>query len=209
MKRKAALWSIVLAASAASGAVLAQTSTTDDGPAPQAAPTAPVASAPLAPAPATPPPLPPQPAAGTTPASVVSLVETVCQPLIAGGQTEKAVAKSAGLRKSQGNWVLKVKGQPNVTLTAPTEANPHACVQVIDIQPGEAKALADGLAWWAGTRAPPMKVFDNAYQSGGITSWSWTYDTATRHQGLALSVVQGGGRHGEDEATVLYSDRPQ
>jgi hypothetical protein len=208
MKRKAALWSIVLAASAASGAVLAQTSTTEDGPAPQAAPTAPVASAPLAPPPATPPPLPPQPAAGTTPSSVVTLVETVCQPLIAG-QDEKTVARAAGLRKSRLNWVLKAKGAPTITLTAPTEANPHACILVLDIQPGESQPLVDGLAWWAGTRAPPMKPFDTGYQSGGITSWSWTYDSAERHQGFALSVTQGGGSRGADEATVLYSDRPQ
>lgn len=208
MMRKAALWSIVLAASAACGAVLAQTSTTDEGPAPQAAPTAPVASAPLAPPPVAPTPLPPQPAAGTTPASVVALVETVCQPLIAG-QDVKTVTKAAGLRKSAANWVLKAKGAPTVTLTPPTEANPNACVMVLDTQPGESQPLVDGLAWWAGTRTPPMKPFDTAYQSGGITSWSWTYDTATRHQGLALSVTQGGGSHGADEATVLYSDRPQ
>ena len=208
MKRKAALWSIVLAASAASGAALAQTSTTEDGPAPQAAPTAPVASAPLAPPPAAPPPLPPQPVAGTTPASVVTLVETVCQPLIAG-QDEKTVARAAGLRKSGVSWLLKAKGAPTITLTAPTEANPNACVLVLDSSPGQSQPLVDGLTWWAGTRAPPMKPFDTAYQSGGITSWSWTSDTATRHQGLALSVTQGGGSHGADAATVLYSDRPQ
>jgi len=208
MMRKAALWLTVLAASAASGAVLAQTSTTDEGPAPQAAPTAPVASAPLAPAPVAPPPLPPQPAAGTTPSSVVTLVETVCGPLIAR-QDEKTVAKGAGLRKSGMNWVLKVKGAPTITLTPPTEANPHACVLVLDIQPGESPPLVDGLTWWAGTRAPPMKPFDTAYQSGGIISWSWTSDTAARHQGLALSVTQGGGSRGADAATVLYSDRPQ
>jgi hypothetical protein len=186
------------AAILAAGAASAQ-----PAPAPPAPPAAPQVLAPTL----APPPPPPAPTGEA--ASVISMLEKACIPLIKG-QDPKAVATANGLRRSRDDLVLQLPGVQRITLAPPTMANPTVCTLTVNYDVDQSKPLVDALGNWGSIQTPPMAPLGSGFQSGpGMTGWSWSGDSAQTHTGLVLTVQKTpDGKpvgKGYDVATVLFS----
>lgn len=223
----------LIAFSGLAPAALAQMPTTDPAaapappamaaPPPMAAPPAPPAAAPAsampasppeaaapAPAPEAPPPPPPAP---TDPAAigVLSALESVCMPLVDGGDINK-LTKAAGFRKSGDNWVMK---QKTFTLTLiPPGSNPNTChidiVHPIDPEaPGKPIVLALH-NWAAVSRNWSLYRNDKNIDAGQeYTTRSWEVDADGKHSALVFTTIRKAdgtpaGR-GADTSEMLYS----
>jgi hypothetical protein len=182
-------------------AAFSQTAT----PPPSAAPTAPSPPpTPTAPSPAaapgvaappavpTPPVPPPPPAPPTDPAAigVLSVLDTICVPLIDGGDLGK-LAKAAGFRKSGENFVSKQKTY-QLTVLAPG-SNPNQChvdiVHPIDPVAPAAPIIIALHNWAAVTRGWTLYRNDkNVLGSQEFTTRSWENDVNGKHLALVLTT---------------------
>jgi hypothetical protein len=188
---------------------------------PESAPAAPAAAAPAAPAaaPAPPPPAPPPPPPAPPPvpttgfgATVISMIEKACMPLIKG-QDAKSVIQAAGLKRSRDDGlVLQGAGVERIVLSPPTSVNPTVCSMELSYQVDQTKAIADALTAWAANQSPAIPVLAaGATTSPGVTGWSWGYDDGTHSEGLVFNARRTPdgkplGR-GADVGTVLFSRR--
>ena len=172
-------------------------------PAPEAAPAAPEAP----PAPPPPPPAPTDPAA----IGVVSALETICMPLVDGGDINK-LTKAAGFRRSGDNWVMK---QKTYTLTLiPPGSNPNQChVDIIHPVDPEAPAKPIVVAlhnWAAVTRGWTLYRNDKNVETGReFTTRSWENDADGKHSALVLTTIRKAdgspSRGGADTSQMIYS----
>ena len=138
------------------------------------------------------------------------MLNNVCLPAVTGGD-EKTIARAQALRKGRdGSYLLKLEGVQAIVFS-PSPANPSLCSLTINLDIGQQQPLIDALAGWAAARPAPLTPVDQAYQTAGFTSWSWTSDTSAGHQGLVFNLERtADGRpigKGYDVATVLYSNR--
>ena len=158
-----------------------------------------------------------QPAAPSAPSSgvggsVAQVIEQACLPLI-HGQNIKSVAAALGLKRSRDQWMLPLPGVAQVLLSPPTTANPNVCTLNVSYEVDQTKALVDSLSGWAAAQTPPLAPQDAGYQlSPGVTSWSWTSDTAQAHEALVFNAQRDAdgkplGRNA-DVGTILFSWRP-
>ena len=218
MKRPVYAWLITLAAAGAASATLAQTSPPVPPPPPPpadaAAPAPPpppaaapaAAPAPVAPQPEAPPPLP---APIGQAAYMISMIDKVCTPLVAG-QDIKSVAAANGLKKTREAWVLALPGVQRFSVTPPTAANPHVCSVAINYDVDQSKPLVDALFVWAVQQTPSLPPLSSAYQSSpGITSWSWAVDSGQGQEGVVFTIQRTPDNRpagkGYDVATLLFS----
>jgi hypothetical protein len=170
-------------------------------PAPEAAPT------PAAETPPAPPPPPTDPAA----IGLISTLETVCIPLVDGGDINK-LTKAAGFRKSGDNYVLK---QKTYQLTVEAQgSNPSQChVDIIHPVDPEAPAKPIVVAlhnWAAVTRGWTLYRNDKNVEAGEeFTTRSWENDADGRHMGLVLTTIRKAdgtpAGHGSDTSEMIYS----
>ena len=142
-------------------------------------------------------------------AYVATIVEKACIPLIKG-QDAKAVAAATGMKRKGDGLLLTLPGVERIALDPPTEANPTVCTLTVNYEMDQAKSLADALSSWAAAQTPTLAPLSTGYQPRpGVTSWSWTADTSSMHEGLVLNTEKTpDGKplgHGYDVATVLFS----
>jgi hypothetical protein len=168
----------LIAVGSVSTAAVAQETTTPPA-APAAAPAAPMQT-PTEPAPATPTPAPADqtappvaaPPAGTEPAYVepvrpppttdpfslrlLSVLDTVCKPAVAGGDFP-ALAKAAGMKKKKEQWVLDVGKPYSIAIDNPG-SNKNVCTVTINYAMGndQAQSLATALHDWASWENKPQ-----------------------------------------------------
>jgi hypothetical protein len=159
-----------------------------------------------------------QPAASGAPpsgigASVAQVIDKACLPLI-HGQNIKTVAQAVGLKRSHDAWILPLAGGvEQITLSPPTTANPDVCTLNLSYEVDGTKALVDTLSGWAAAQTPPLAAGDAAYQlSPGVTSWTWTSDTAEAHEALVFNAQRTPdgkplGRNA-DLGVILFHWRP-
>lgn len=191
---------------------------------PAAAPSAPVASTPAdqappaamavpapAAAPETPPPPPPAPPTDPAAIAVLSALESVCIPLVDGGDINK-LAKADGFRKSGDNFVMRQKTF-QLTLLA-QGSNPGQChVDIIHPVDPEAPAKPIVVAlhnWAAVSRNWSLYRNDkNVIAGQEYTTRSWEVDADGKHSALVLTTIRKAdgtpSGHGSDTSEMLYS----
>jgi hypothetical protein len=142
-------------------------------------------------------------------ASVISLVEKACIPLVKG-QDPKAVAAANGLKRSHDQLVLQLQGVQRILIDPPTQANPTVCTLTINHDVDQAQPIVDALSAWASSQTPRLTPLGVAFEnSPGVKGWSWSADEGQLHEGLVLSVQKTPdgkpvGR-GYDVSTLLFS----
>ena len=179
-------------------------------PAPASAPGA-TPAMPEAPAPPPPPPAPP-----TDPAAIALLntLQTVCVPAANGGDLAK-LAKTAGFRTNNDNFVLKRPGY-QFTILAPG-SNPNQChIDVIHPVDPEApgKPIVEALHNWAvfGNGWSLYRNDKNVSGNQELTTRSWEHDAGAKHEALVIITF----RHADgtpsqrlaDTSAVIYSVTP-
>jgi hypothetical protein len=180
-------------------------------PAPTATPPATDASA-AAPAPAPEaPPAPPAPPTDPVAIGVLSVLETVCMPLVDGGDINK-LTKAAGFHKSGDNYVLK---QKTYQLTVEAQgSNPSQChVDIVHPVDPEAPAKPVVVAlhnWAAVSRGWTLYRNDKNVMAGQeFTTRSWENDADGKHMGLVLTTIRKAdgtpAGHGADTSEMIYS----
>jgi hypothetical protein len=185
-------------------------------PAASASTTPPAATPPAAtpaPAPEAPPAPPPPPAPPTDPAaiSLLSTLDNVCIPALAGGDLSK-LAKTGGFHKSGDNYVLRGRGF-QFTLLAPG-SNPDQChidiVHPIDPE-APAKPIVVALHDWAAVeRGYSLYRNDKNVTAGQeLTTRSWEHDDPGKHEALVITTYRHADgtpmQHSNDTSTVIYS----
>jgi hypothetical protein len=177
-------------------------------------PPAPVAApAPAPTAPETPPAPPPPPAPPTDPTAVavLSALESVCIPLVDGGDINK-LAKADGFRKTGDNFVMRQKTF-QLTLLA-QGSNPGQChVDIVHPVDPEAPAKPIVVAlhnWAAVSRNWSLYRNDKNVVAGQeYTTRSWEVDADGKHSALVLTTIRKGdgtpAGHGADTSEMLYS----
>lgn len=168
-----------------------------------------MAAAPPAPVPATPPAPPPAP---TDPAAValISTLESVCIPAVAGGTLDK-LTRTVGYHKSGDNYVLNGKGF-KLTVLAPG-ANPKTChvdiVSGIDAE-GPAKPIVVALHNWAAV-ARGYTLYRNDKNVTGaqeLTTRSWELGDGGKNQAVVLTTFRkadGTPSNGRETSQMLFS----
>jgi hypothetical protein len=181
-------------------------------PAPPVNGAAPSVATPAAPEAPTPP--PPGPPTDPTAIALLNVLQTVCVPAANGGDLAK-LAKSAGFRTNNDNFVLKHPGY-QFTILAPG-SNPNQChVDVIHPIDPEApgKPVVEALHNWA--------VYDNGWTlyrndknvSGNqeLTTRSWEHDSGGKHEALVIITFRHAddtpSQRSADTSSVIYSVTP-
>lgn len=168
-----------------------------------------MAAAPPAPAPATPPAPPPAP---TDPAAIalISTLESVCIPAVAGGNLDK-LTRTVGYHKSGDNYVLNGKGF-KLTVLAPG-SNPKTChvdiVSAVDAE-GPAKPIVVALHNWAAvTRGYTLYRNDkNVTGAQELTTRSWELGDGGKNQAVVLTTFRkadGTPSNGRETSQMLFS----
>ena len=179
-------------------------------PAQTPAPTPPAAAAP---APEAPPAPPPPPAPPTDPAAIamLSTLDNVCVPALAGGDLSK-LAKAGGYHKSGENYVLHGRGF-QFTILAPG-SNPDQChidmTHPVDPE-APAKPIVVALHNWAAvTRGWSLYRNDkNVSGNQELTTRSWEHDETGKHEALVITTYRHADgtpmQHSNETSTVIYS----
>ena len=227
----------LIALSLAAPAAFAQMPATT--PAPDPAAPAPATAAPIAPTPApaepmaTPAPTGAAPSTGTAPGvapvepaappgpppaptdptaiALISTLENVCVPAVAGGKMDK-LAKAGGYRKSGENYVMKGKGF-QLTVLAPG-SNPQTC-HVDIVSPVDPEAPAKPLVvalhnWAAVSRGYTLYRNDkNVANSQELTTRSWEHsEQPGKDDALVLTTFRkadGAPSGGHETSQMLFS----
>ncbi len=184
-------------------------------PAPSAPVTPAASGAPAAPEPgampeAAPPAPPPPPPAPTDPAAigVLSALETLCVPLVDGGDINK-LTKAAGFRKSGDGYVMKQKTY-QLTLIPPG-SNPNQChidvVHPVDPAGPIVVALHN---WAAVSRGWTLYRNDKNVDAGQeYTTRSWETDADGKHSAMVFTTIRkadGSPSKGTaDTSQLIYS----
>ncbi len=167
---------------------------------------APAALAATTSAPAGPPPAPTDPTA----IALISTLENVCVPAVAGGKMDK-LAKAGGYRKSGENYVMKGKGF-QLTVLAPG-SNPKTChidvVSPIDPE-APAKPLVVALHNWAAvSRGYTLYRNDKNVANGQeLTTRSWENNAPGNNDALVLTTFRkadGTPSGGHETSEVLFT----
>lgn len=156
-------------------------------------------------------------AAGLSPeaAAALSTVERVCLPLIRG-QTLKAVAATAGLKRDHDDWILPIAGRKRVVIDPPGDSNKTVCSAKLTYGVDGGAPIVDVMNRWAQAQTPPLqKVKDGEDSKGPLRlrkTTSWFGMVSGGSLGLVLSEekdLQGRPAAGDyDEATLLVSLTP-
>lgn len=192
-------------------------------PAPEAAPPvvetpAPVVEAPPPPPPPPPPPSPPPPppAVPTDPTTIraLNLVETLCKPLVQGGDA-LALSKPIGFKKKREAFVLAL-AKPTAFTLVPSASNPNVCTLEIDHTVGGDKDLTVGLHDWAIARGYTLYRNDeypdpfNANLKRHTRSWELTRPDGKIEALVLITSRKADGSslaRNADKSTVMYSLR--
>jgi hypothetical protein len=177
---------------------------------PSAAPASPSDSAPPAAAAATPP-APPAPPTDPAAIALVSTLDNVCIPAVAGGDLAK-LAKAAGFHSSGDNFVEKRQGY-QLTILAPG-SNPTQChvdvVHPIDPE-APAKPIVVALHNWA-VDGRGWSLYRNDKSVTGaqeLTTRSWEHDSPPNHEALVITTYRKAdgtpSQHSADTSTMIYS----
>ncbi|MGI8841860.1 MAG: hypothetical protein ACR2F8_13935, partial [Caulobacteraceae bacterium] len=142
------------------------------------------------PLPPTPPVAPPAPPTDPTAIGVLNVLDTVCVPLIDGGDLGK-LAKAAGFKKSGENFVMKQKTYQLTVLAL--GSNPNQChvdiVHPIDPVAPAAPIVVALHDWAAATRGWSLYRNDkNVLGSQEFTTRSWETDQNGKHLALVLTT---------------------
>ena len=179
-------------------------------PAPTASPALTTPPAPPVPLPPVPPPPPPAPPTDPAAIGVLSALDTVCVPLVNGGDIAK-LAKAAGFRKSGDSYVLKQKTY-QLTLE-PLGSNPNQCHLDIGhpIDPeAPGKPIVVALHDWAAvTRGWDLYRNDkNVLGSQELTTRSWEHDEGGKHLALVITTFRKAdgapSRNNADTSQMIY-----
>ena len=182
-------------------------------PAPPSPPTAPPTEQPPAGAtpPAAAPPAPPAPPTDPAAIGVLSALDTVCVPVVSGGDLAK-LAKSAGFHKSGDNWVNKQKTY-QLTILA-LGSNPTQChVDIIHpVDPeAPAKPIVVALHDWAAVSRGYSLYRNDKNVSGGqeFTTRSWENDENGKHEALVLTTIRKAdgtpSKGSQDTSEMIFS----
>jgi hypothetical protein len=171
---------------------------------------APVATPETAPAPAAPPAPPPPPPAPTDPAAigVLSALETLCMPLVDGGDINK-LTKAAGFRKSGDSYVMKQKTY-QLTLIPPG-SNPNQCHIDIIHPVDPAGPIVVALHNWAAvSRGWTLYRNDKNVDAGQeYTTRSWETDANGKHSALVFTTIRKAdgtpSKGAADTSEMIYS----
>ena len=129
---------------------------------------------------------------------VVSMLTSVCLPLIRGTGDIKSIAKTAGLKMSRGNWTMQLDKVNSIQVQPPTVANPTICRMTILHTVDAKDPLLNAMAYWASTQNPPLKQLSNGYFTDAgatrTTTWSWYSDAPGEVYGLAYSEQKINGQ---------------
>lgn len=142
--------------------------------------------------------------------AAVAAAGTVCSPL-ADGAGIKFVARRAGLRSLDGQWVLPIRGHERVVVTPPDVANPHLCIATFHYALGEGPAMRAALKTWAADQSPALAPDQvNAVEKGPeftrtVSSWAAATPTGEREVLFAsLKTAAGAPADGALDRAVLY-----
>jgi len=117
-------------------------------------------------------------------AAVVTAVERLCLPLIAG-QTPEAVAASSGLRARGGAFSVRLAGRGELRVSPPGRANPTVCTGSVSYPAGGSEAIVAALDAWAAGRTPALpktkarEHSQNADLQYWVSSWVGPGPTGT------------------------------
>jgi hypothetical protein len=193
-----------------------------DQPAPQAEPStiavpvveapAPAVEAPPAPVVEAPPAPPPAPAVPTDPAAIrtLSVLESVCKPLVDGGDLA-ALAKQQGFKKKRDIQTLQF-AKPGVISVLPNASNKNVCMMEIDHAIGSDKALTVAVHDYAVARGYTLYRNDEFTTDLKRHTRSWELtraDGKTEALVLITSRKPDGSPLGKnaDKSTLMYSVR--
>ena len=138
------------------------------------------------------PPAPPPPPTDPTAISLLKTLDTVCIPMVGGGNLAK-LAKAAGYRKAGDNWNYK---QPGFQFTVlPPGSNPNTCqvelVHPVD-QAEPAKPLVVALHNWSVMLRGWSLDRNDKHTSDGqeFITRSWVHDADGKHEALVLTTIR-------------------
>ena len=159
------------------------------------------------------PPPPPPPTEPTT-VRALSLIETLCKPLIAGGDPA-STTKALGFKKKRETFVLAL-AKPTAFSITPSPSNKNVCLLEIDHPVGADKDMTVGLHNWAIARGFTLyrnDEFPDKFEGNlkrHTRSWEITHpDGKTEALVLVTSRKLDGSSLGRnaDKSTVMYSVR--
>lgn len=177
-----------------------------------AAPPAPAAEAAPAPepepveAPAPPPPPPTDPVT----IAVLNAVETICKPLVRGGDV-KALSAPYGYKKRKDNYVLTV-AKPYQISILPQGSNRNVCQLEVDYAVDQVEPIVVGVHNWAMARG--WTLYRNDVYTTDIKRHTRSWELAGETEVEALVLVAQKKADGTpmarniDRASVLYSVTP-
>jgi hypothetical protein len=147
-------------------------------------------------------------------AAPVTMLRRVCLPLIQGGDL-KSVAKSAGLKQVNGQWILRIDHRRRLELDPPDDANPHVCGATIIHGVGAQPAIRRAIDTWARARLIPLDPVKVEQPSTDLnyelTTSTWAGKTPKGAIGVALSAektLQGrpvGGDVGQSKLFASFT----
>jgi hypothetical protein len=158
---------------------------------------------------------PPPPPTGDA-AQVVSILDHLCVPALAGGAGDKLAAQ-LGLRKNRdGDWVLSLGGPKKITVTPPNPSNPTVCSLTLLYDVDGDGPIYTALSNWALAHPTPFVQARNheTTQVGDEThvTSTWSAVEADGDEGLVFIQernAQNKPLNGRaDQAEVLFSVRP-
>ena len=158
------------------------------------------------------------PASVATPSATaaVSMLQNACLPLVNGGDLKK-VARTAGLKLRNGQWMLPVSGKRQLDLQPPDDVNPHVCTVVIIHRIGGDAAILQAINTWAAAQTPPLQPIKVLQKSVGVTyqrtTSTWASQSAKGAEGLVLAsekTLDGKPVAGDDDQSeLILSFTPQ
>jgi hypothetical protein len=148
---------------------------------------------------------------------VLSFLERVCVPAVAGQGKLEDLAKAAGMKKDRksGGAIMSLTSGKGYTITVlPAGANPNVCWAEIHYATGQSLPIVAGLNIWSYLHQPELKPQRRDYSTDAtnkrVTS-SWEYYTDKESTGLVfveLFKPDGSSLNGKyDTATLQYSQR--
>lgn len=154
-------------------------------------------------APPAPPPAPTDPVTIRT----ISLVETLCKPLVSGGDAA-ALTKSLGFKKKRDLYVL-AQAKPTTFTLQPSGSNKNVCTIEIDHPIGGDKDITVGLHNWAIAQGFKLERNDEFTTDLKRHTRSWERRTDGKYEALVMvtSFNPDGSAVGKnaDRTTVMYT----
>ncbi|MDP3174077.1 MAG: hypothetical protein Q8M88_06545, partial [Phenylobacterium sp.] len=149
-------------------------------------------------------------------ATVTTLLQSVCVPLVKGGNFDQ-LAKSAGMKKARGGaYAITLSGDRAYTATIqPQGSNRNVCEIALRYALGAEQPIITSLNIYAFLQDPELKLQRNDFMVGPDNikriTLSWEYFTDKESTGLVfvqLKSPDGAALNGKyDQATLLYSER--